>query len=118
MPNNSAEGLVFLDPPYYIKGRGLYTNFYKHSDHELVAHAIKNSPHKHWIVTYDNVEQIESIYNLNNQITYDLRYSLSHQSKKGSELLFFSPSVKLPYHPNEQLGNSPTNFGRITIVPR
>ena len=101
LPKNKTKGLIFLDPPYYVKGKRLYTSFYEHQDHEQVAAAIKNSPHKHWIVTYDNVEQIDEIYDLKNKITYNLRYSLSHQSSKGSEFLFYSNDVDLPYHPNE-----------------
>lgn len=101
LPKNKTNGLIFLDPPYYAKGKKLYTSFYEHKDHEQVANAIKNSPHKHWIVTYDNIEQIEQIYDLNNQITYNLRYSLNHHSSGGSELLFYSDHVSLPYHPNE-----------------
>lgn len=94
------KGLIFLDPPYYMKGKKLYTSFYKHDDHEKVAKAIKESPHKHWIVTYDNAEEIEQIYDLKHKITYNLRYSLNHQSSEGSELLFHSDNIQLPYHPN------------------
>lgn len=100
LPENGAEGLVFLDPPYYLKGSKLYTSFYKHEDHEKVAKAIKSSPHKHWIVTYDNVEQIENIYDLTSKTIYNLRYSLNHKSTGGSEILFYSSSVTLPYHPD------------------
>ncbi len=102
LPQRGAKGLVFLDPPYYLKGSKLYTSFYKHDDHVKVAEAIKSSPHKHWIVTYDNVEQIENIYDLTDKVIYNLRYSLNHKSTGGSEILFHSPNVKLPYHPDMQ----------------
>lgn len=100
LPANKTKGLIFLDPPYYVKGKNLYTSFYKHDDHEKVADAIKSSPHKHWIVTYDNAQEIEEIYDLKNKITYNLRYSLNHKSSKGSELLFFSDHIQLPYRPD------------------
>lgn len=100
LPKNKMQGLIFLDPPYYAKGKNLYTSFYEHDDHEKVAEAIKKSPHKHWIVTYDNAEQIDEIYDLKNKVIYNLRYSLNHQSTGGSELLFYSKNIKLPYHPN------------------
>ena len=92
--------MIFLDPPYYAKGKNLYTSFYEHDDHGKVAKAIKESAHKHWIVTYDNAEQIDEIYDLKNKIVYNLKYSLNHKSTGGSELLFYSDLVKLPYHPN------------------
>lgn len=100
VPKNKIKGLLFLDPPYYAKGRKLYTSFYEHNDHEKVANAIKASPHQHWIVTYDNVEQIDEIYDLREKIVYNLRYSLNHSSTGGSELLFHSPAITLPYHPD------------------
>jgi DNA adenine methylase len=101
LPKKKGRGLIFLDPPYYAKGKKLYTSFYEHEDHEKVADAIKGSPHKHWIVTYDNADQINEIYDLKNKVTYNLRYSLNHQSTGGSELLFHSENIVLPYHPNE-----------------
>lgn len=105
IPKIKIDGLIFLDPPYYEKGKKLYTNFYKHSDHELVSKAINGSDQKHWIVTYDKVDKIEQMYSSTNKVKYDLRYSLNHKSNGGSELLFHSPSISLPYHPN-QIPNS------------
>jgi len=102
LPKNKTKGLIFLDPPYYVKGKGLYTSFYEHEDHEKVAETIKTSPHKHWIVTYDNAPQIDEIYDLKNKVIYNLRYSLNHQSTSGSELLFHSSDITLPYHPNSK----------------
>lgn len=98
LPSKKKKGLIFLDPPYYVKGQRLYTNFYKHEDHEKVANAIKSSPHKHWIVTYDSAEEINEIYDMKNKITYNLRYSISQKSSKGSEFLFYSDDILLPYH--------------------
>jgi DNA adenine methylase len=105
IPSHKKKGLIFLDPPYYVKGRKLYTSFYKHEDHQKVADAIKNSPHQHWIVTYDNSEKINEIYDLKNKIVYNIRYSINHQNSKGSELLFYSESIQLPYHPNDAFHN-------------
>lgn len=96
IPEKKAKGLVFLDPPYYVQGKGLYTSFYNHNDHVKVADAIKKSPLKHWIVTYDNVAEINEIYDLKNKMIYNLRYSLSHSSPKGSEVLFYSKYIELP----------------------
>ena len=32
--------LIYLDPPYYIKGKELYFDFYSHKDHEEVAELV------------------------------------------------------------------------------
>lgn len=97
LPKKKTRGLVFLDPPYYLQGKKLYTSFYDHEDHVKIASAIKKSPLKHWIVTYDNAEEINEIYDLKNKIIYNLRYSVSHANPFGSEVLFYSKSIKLPY---------------------
>ncbi len=97
IPKKETKGLVFLDPPYYAQGKKLYTSFYDHNDHVKVADAIKKSPLKHWIVTYDNAEAINEIYDLKNKVVYNLRYSVSHSSPKGSEVLFYSKHIKLPH---------------------
>ncbi|MBN8521912.1 MAG: DNA adenine methylase [Alphaproteobacteria bacterium] len=97
IPNKKSKGLVFLDPPYYVQGKRLYTSFYGHDDHVKVANAIKKSPLKHWIVTYDNAQEINEIYDLKNKAVYNLRYSISHTSPSGSEVLFYSKHVELPY---------------------
>ncbi|MAO91095.1 MAG: DNA methyltransferase [Rhodospirillales bacterium] len=97
IPRKETKGLVFLDPPYYVQGKRLYTSFYDHRDHVKVAEAIKKSILKYWIVTYDNADQINEIYDLNNKIVYNLRYSVSHSSPIGSEVLFYSDHITLPH---------------------
>ena len=67
----------------------------------MTYNAIKSSSHTHWIVTYDNAQEIEEIYDLKNKVIYNLKYSLNHKSSRGSELLFYSKEINLPYHPNE-----------------
>jgi DNA adenine methylase len=97
IPDKKSKGLVFLDPPYYVQGKKLYTSFYHHDDHLQIAEAIKKNKLKHWIVTYDNVEEINKIYDLKTKCVYDLRYSMSQSSPFGSEVLFHSKNIKLPH---------------------
>ncbi|MGL9544116.1 DNA adenine methylase, partial [Escherichia coli] len=35
--------LLYLDPPYYVKGKGLYQNHYSHDDHVEIANIIKSN---------------------------------------------------------------------------
>lgn len=97
IPEKKSKGLVFLDPPYYVQGKRLYTSFYRHDDHVKVAEAIKSSPLKHWIVTYDNTDEINEIYDLKNKVIYNLRYSVAHSSPRGSEVLYYSCHLQLPH---------------------
>ncbi|CAH5933629.1 DNA adenine methylase [Citrobacter koseri] len=87
--------LMYLDPPYYVKGQELYRNFYEHKDHVDIKNQLLKMPILHWIATYDNTEQIKEIYKGQTIIDFDLQYSA--QSKRvGSEVIIFSKNLKIP----------------------
>ncbi len=90
----SKKSLTFFDPPYYQKGSGLYTNFYKHADHVELAKKIhlfmKN---RKWIITYDFCPEIKNIYNQYDHKIFKLNYSISENNKNGLEYMFFSTKL-------------------------
>lgn len=87
--------LMYLDPPYYVKGQELYRNFYEHQDHVDIKNQLLKMPILHWIATYDNTDQIKGIYKGQTIIDFDLQYSA--QSKRvGSEVIIFSKNLKIP----------------------
>lgn len=96
LPNIPAKALIYLDPPYYVKGEGLYDSYYSHDDHAriatLVASRIKNH---HWLVSYDNAPQIDALYSAYRRMTYRLSYS-AQERVKGSEIMFFSDNLIIP----------------------
>lgn len=87
--------LLYLDPPYYIKGQGLYRNFYEHNDHVLVMEKLKEIDFPKWLVSYDNAKEIKDIYNLFPQVEYSLQYT-AQQKKAGEEVMIFSPKTAIP----------------------
>ncbi|HDL7801221.1 TPA: DNA adenine methylase [Yersinia enterocolitica] len=92
LPTNS---LTYLDPPYYIKGKGLYENHYSHEDHQHIAKKVTSEISTPWIVSYDNVPEINEMYKNVNSIMYGINYSAQHRYK-GSEVMYFSESLLLP----------------------
>src|SRR5690625_326404 len=56
------NAIFYFDPPYYYKASSLYLNHYNNEDHEEVSTRIKNITTCNWIVSYDNVPQIEGLY--------------------------------------------------------
>lgn len=92
LPNNT---LIYLDPPYYVKGKDLYENHFTHKDHEALAEVVKGSIKQRWMVSYDFVPQIAQIYSEYRQIDYLLSYSAS-QRYKGSELMVFDHFLQIP----------------------
>lgn len=90
------KSLVYLDPPYYVKGSGLYRNFYKHDDHAKIAALLKNKDFdRPWIVSYDNATEIREMYCYAREFTYGLRYT-AQRRYMGSEVMFFSESLTAP----------------------
>ena len=92
LPKNS---LVYLDPPYYVKGRGLYRNFYKHEDHLAIAKLLQSRFFKRpWVVSYDNAEEICEMYSMSEGMSYSLHYT-AQKRYLGSEVMFFSRDLSI-----------------------
>lgn len=90
------ESLVYLDPPYYVKGQGLYRNFYEHDDHVRIAELLQSANFKApWVVSYDNVEQIREMYRMSQALAYGLNYT-AQVRYVGSEVMFFRPGLAVP----------------------
>jgi DNA adenine methylase len=88
--------LIYLDPPYYIKGKELYFDFYSHKDHEEVAELVTQKIRKQrWIVSYDNVESIKEMYEGCRNIAYGVGYS-AREARDGAEVMFFSDDLIVP----------------------
>lgn len=82
---------VFLDPPYYtaskLYGRGGSLHQF---DHERLAHVLQSTPHR-FLITYDDCEQVRSLYSWANIKNWNLQYgmnncNLQRKSKIGREL--------------------------------
>lgn len=93
----------YLDPPYYVKGEGLYDNFYEHADHEAVARGVFALKHP-WVVSYDAAPQITRMYAAARSIRYGLSYSAAER-QSGSEVMFYSDHLVVP---DESPSNVPT----------
>jgi DNA adenine methylase len=91
----SQRAFFYFDPPYFIKGKDLYVNFYIHKDHMNICDTIKNSQIKHWLVSYDNHAEIKDMYSQYRQLVYDLHYHAS-SPKVGKEVLIFSNNLDIP----------------------
>lgn len=90
------KSLIYLDPPYYIKGKDLYFDFYEHKDHEAVSKLVVNRiKQQKWIVSYDNVDSIREMYAGCRSIAYSIGYS-AREARVGSEVMFFCDGLEVP----------------------
>lgn len=92
------NSLVYLDPPYFVKGQKLYKNFYEPKDHLKIARALKSKRNFNWIVSYDDVPQIRDAYSSFNPVRYHLNYSAGDKGV-GTEVIFLSDALILPAVP-------------------
>lgn len=90
----AAKTFCYLDPPYHVKGRDLYLNYYNDDDHRAIAETIKRYKGK-WIISYDAVDFIKELYGDYRQKEYYLSYSAGNRSK-GKEIMVYSDGLILP----------------------
>ncbi len=90
---DNEHSFFFIDPPYFNKGKKLYTNFFELKDHRELATTIENRlqciP---WIITYDVCPEIREIYSNRIADKLSLNYSLQ-EKKKAEEFLFYNNLV-------------------------
>src|SRR3546814_15692813 len=107
IPTIPKRALVYLDPPYYLKGKGLYEHHYEHDDHAGIAKKVRKIKQS-WIVSYDNVPQNRALYAAYRSVTFGLRYS-SQSRYAASDIMFSPDGMTLP---------STIGFGQATCGER
>jgi DNA adenine methylase len=91
----SDKVFVYLDPPYFEKGKKLYLNHYKMSDHcDLSLFLREPRPFK-WVMSYDDTPEIRNLYKGFRKTRFSLAYSV-RDSRIGSELLISGRNIVLP----------------------
>lgn len=84
---------LYIDPPYYVKGKSLYRYWYEHKDHKALAKFLLTSD-CNWLVSYDDNPQIRKMYSSEiSLIPVYFDYSVT-SPKREKELLI--SNLKLP----------------------
>lgn len=84
--------LIYLDPPYFEKGATLYLNHYKKDNHEALANRLNNNPDAFWLLTYDNKQEIKSLYPDRRIVNFSLNYN-AYKPRKGREVMIMSDAI-------------------------
>lgn len=92
--NLNQNSLIYLDPPYFVKGQALYRNYYTEEDHKIIATRIKKIKTP-WICSYDNAPEIRCQYKKIQRYIYDIGYSARRRCV-GKEVIFFSRCLEIP----------------------
>lgn len=94
LPRYGDNVFIYIDPPYYEKGKQLYLNFYTHEDHLRIERLVRNLD-QDWVMTYDNVDAIRSIYKDYYLRSIRLNYSAGTH-RAANEIMIFNRQEMIP----------------------
>ena len=89
------KDLIYVDPPYFEKGRLLYYDAYGPDDHAAVAGLLAELEGPSWVVSYDDVDAIRSLYAFAPRLRYAIGYTARSRTW-GREVMFFSKGMSIP----------------------
>lgn len=87
-----SRTFIYADPPYFEKAGSLYLNAFSQGHHESLAKTLMSRPKSHWLLTYDNVPQVRTLYDGRRIREFGLHYS-AHRVMKATELVVLSDSL-------------------------
>ena len=70
-----SDATIYLDPPYYNQGAALYPEYMKPLEHVGLAGILAATPN--WVLSYDDCEEIRSLYCNNQIIDLATRYCIN-----------------------------------------
>lgn len=91
----SPKTLIYADPPYFEKGKALYMDYYSAQDHAALSEFIRTQVKVPWIVSYDSVPEILSMYGFARHRDLRINYSAA-KKQTATEVMFFSDSLIIP----------------------
>jgi DNA adenine methylase len=77
--------VVYLDPPYYVKGNDLYQFGFSESDHLRLSESLRRCKHR-WLLSYDDHPDIREMYEWASIDEVKITYSIT-QARRKSELV-------------------------------
>lgn len=94
---NATKSFIYLDPPYYVRGKELYYNYYNNKNHIDLSFYMRDFTSHKWLMTYDNCLEIRDMYNVKNFKLMELPIQYSMQKvRKDKEILIIPRHTKMP----------------------
>ena len=95
IPKYENNAFIYFDPPYFEKGKELYLNFFNYEDHVRIEKIIRERVNCDWVITYDDVPEIEEIYKDYAMKKISLNYSAANR-RQADELIIFKKKSLIP----------------------
>lgn len=84
--------LIYADPPYFNKAGSLYMNSFTMEDHVALADCLNKCASGKWVLTYDQVPEVERFYQDRRRELFSLNYS-AQRVMKANEIMVFSDGI-------------------------
>jgi len=81
--DTDCRSLLYLDPPYYVKGNDLYQHGFTVNDHQRLANALRNTEHA-WVLSYDDCREVRQMYEWANVESLQVNYSITASKEEGT----------------------------------
>jgi DNA adenine methylase len=89
--DESVEALLYMDPPYVLRGPGCYLHSFRDEDHVRLSELLRRTPHR-WLLSYDDSDMIQKLYRgWSNIARIPAGHSIRNRTKQ-NELLISSGS--------------------------
>jgi DNA adenine methylase len=80
------DSIIYLDPPYYVKGNELYQHGFNNEDHKRLSDHLKENK-SHWVLSYDDCEEIRDLYNWAKIEDLTVNYTIKGSTNKKEILI-------------------------------
>jgi DNA adenine methylase len=77
----TSSSVVYLDPPYYVKGGQLYAHNMTHEEHVELSVMLRNTD-ADWRLSYDDCDEIRELYSWASFRELEIRYTNAITDKK------------------------------------
>jgi DNA adenine methylase len=98
--DRSCSGLLYLDPPYFVKGNELYQEAFTVADHERLARALRMTEHA-WVLSYDDCPEIRELYDWACVESLDVNYSITATKDKATGACLSRTKAELLISPKQ-----------------
>lgn len=87
LENVDEYSFLYLDPPYFKKGEGLYQHVFSVEDHLHLSSLLQETEAR-WVLSYDNCEEVRRLYSWANISDLKTTYTVNSSStRKDTELI-------------------------------
>lgn len=91
-----GQAFLFVDPPYFHKGKLLYLNSLSVDYHRTLAETLHERRDTSWVLTYDDCDEVRRLYEGWATVRpFSLRYAAAER-RQGREVLIVPTGMKLP----------------------